>query len=99
MIRIDCLSQQVMCHDRFTRNFPAAGFDNRSRRRRGDSGHRLIRARAGGEGFTKASEVSGHAKGGAELNCVQFETPSSCKTVDGTVAAQGWCMVYAKKQA
>jgi hypothetical protein len=32
-------------------------------------------------------------------NCVQFEAPSSCKTVDGTVAAQGWCMVYAKKQA
>jgi hypothetical protein len=32
-------------------------------------------------------------------NCVQFEAPSSCKTVDGTVAAQGWCMVYAKKPA
>ncbi|SHG80073.1 high-potential iron-sulfur protein [Bradyrhizobium erythrophlei] len=32
-------------------------------------------------------------------NCVQFEAPSACKTVDGTVAAQGWCMVYAKKQA
>jgi len=32
-------------------------------------------------------------------NCVQFEAPSSCKTVDGTVTAQGWCMVYAKKQA
>ena len=32
-------------------------------------------------------------------NCVQFEAPSSCKTVDGTVAAQGWCMVYAKKEA
>jgi hypothetical protein len=31
--------------------------------------------------------------------CVQFEAPSSCKTVDGTVAAQGWCMVYAKKPA
>ncbi len=30
-------------------------------------------------------------------NCLQFEAPSSCKTVDGTVAAQGWCMVYAKK--
>jgi cytoskeletal protein CcmA (bactofilin family) len=28
-------------------------------------------------------------------NCVQL----SCKTVDGTVAAQGWCMVYAKKPA
>jgi hypothetical protein len=32
-------------------------------------------------------------------NCVQFEAPSSCKTVDGTVTAQGWCMVYAKKPA
>jgi hypothetical protein len=32
-------------------------------------------------------------------NCVQFEAPSSCKTVDGTVTAQGWCMVYARKPA
>lgn len=32
-------------------------------------------------------------------NCVQFEAPSTCKTVDGTVTEQGWCMVYAKKQA
>jgi hypothetical protein len=32
-------------------------------------------------------------------NCMQFEPPSTCKTVDGTVAAQGWCMVYAKKEA
>jgi hypothetical protein len=32
-------------------------------------------------------------------NCVEFEAPSTCKTVDGTVAAQGWCTVYAKKQA
>ena len=32
-------------------------------------------------------------------NCVQFEAPSTCKTVDGTVTAQGWCMVYAKKPA
>jgi hypothetical protein len=31
-------------------------------------------------------------------NCAQFEAPSACKTVDGTVTAQGWCMVYAKKQ-
>ena len=30
-------------------------------------------------------------------NCLQFEAPSSCKTVDGTGTAQGWCMVYAKK--
>ncbi len=32
-------------------------------------------------------------------NCVQFEAPSSCKTVDGTISPQGWCIVYVKKQA
>ena len=32
-------------------------------------------------------------------NCELFEAPSSCKNVDGTVAAQGWCTVYRKKQA
>jgi hypothetical protein len=31
--------------------------------------------------------------------CLQFEAPSSCKAVDGAVTAQGWCMVYAKKEA
>ncbi len=32
-------------------------------------------------------------------NCTLFEAPSSCKTVDGTVSEQGWCIVYAKKPA
>jgi High potential iron-sulfur protein len=32
-------------------------------------------------------------------NCDLFEAPSSCKNVDGTIAAQGWCIVYRKKQA
>jgi len=32
-------------------------------------------------------------------NCALFEPPSSCKTVDGTIAAEGWCIVYAKKPA
>lgn len=31
--------------------------------------------------------------------CIQFEPPSSCKTVDGVVSPQGWCLVYARKQA
>jgi hypothetical protein len=31
-------------------------------------------------------------------NCDLFEAPSSCKNVDGTVAAQGWCNIYRKKQ-
>ena len=32
-------------------------------------------------------------------NCRQFEPPSSCKTVEGTVAPAGWCKVYVKKPA
>jgi hypothetical protein len=32
-------------------------------------------------------------------NCELFEAPSSCKNVDGTIAPQGWCMVYRKKLA
>jgi hypothetical protein len=32
-------------------------------------------------------------------NCAVFEAPDSCKTVEGPVSPQGWCMVYAKKPA
>jgi hypothetical protein len=30
-------------------------------------------------------------------NCSQFEAPSSCKVVDGTISPTGWCKVYVKK--
>jgi hypothetical protein len=32
-------------------------------------------------------------------NCALFEPPSSCKTVEGPVAPEGWCLGYLKKQA
>ncbi len=32
-------------------------------------------------------------------NCLQFEVPSSCKVVEGTISPSGWCGVYAKKPA
>jgi len=32
-------------------------------------------------------------------NCNLFESPSSCKTVDGTISADGWCRIWAKKRA
>jgi len=32
-------------------------------------------------------------------NCRQFEPPSSCKTVEGTISPAGWCKVYVKKPA
>jgi len=31
-------------------------------------------------------------------NCVLFEAPAACKSVDGTIAPQGWCIIYAKKK-
>ncbi len=30
-------------------------------------------------------------------NCSQFQPPSSCKVVDGTISPTGWCKVYVKK--
>ena len=32
-------------------------------------------------------------------DCTQFEGPSSCKTVEGTIAPTGWCRIYIKKPA
>jgi hypothetical protein len=32
-------------------------------------------------------------------NCTQFEPPSSCKLVQGNIAAAGWCKIYVKKPA
>lgn len=29
--------------------------------------------------------------------CTEFESPSSCKTVEGTIAPAGWCRLYIKK--
>jgi hypothetical protein len=63
---------RTTCHDRITRNFPAAGFDHRGRRCRGisrrrGSCHRHIDARAGGQGVATGCEVSGHSEGGATL--------------------------------
>jgi len=32
-------------------------------------------------------------------NCTQFEAPSSCKVVEGKIAASGWCKIYVKAPA
>jgi len=29
-------------------------------------------------------------------NCRQFAAPTSCKVVEGTIAAAGWCKMYVK---
>jgi hypothetical protein len=32
-------------------------------------------------------------------NCIQFQPPSLCKVVEGTIAPSGWCKLYVKKPA
>ena len=32
-------------------------------------------------------------------NCRQFEPPSACKTVQGTIAPSGWCKIWVAKPA
>ena len=31
-------------------------------------------------------------------NCANFQAPASCKLVDGTIAASGWCILYRAKK-
>jgi hypothetical protein len=39
-----------------------------------------------------------HPKGGERCdNCEPFIPPSSCRTVEGTVSAKGWCKIYVAK--
>ncbi len=48
----------------------------------------------------KSVKYQDSPKGDARCdNCALFEAPDSCKTVEGPVSPQGWCMVYAKKPA
>jgi hypothetical protein len=30
-------------------------------------------------------------------NCRLFEPPAACKSVDGTISPNGWCMIWVKK--
>ena len=30
-------------------------------------------------------------------NCANFQSPASCKLVDGVIAPSGWCVLYAAK--
>ena len=32
-------------------------------------------------------------------NCRQWQAPASCKVVEGTIAAAGWCKMYVKAPA
>ena len=31
--------------------------------------------------------------------CAQFQAPSACKSVEGSISAQGWCSLYLPKKS
>lgn len=46
----------------------------------------------------KASRYQATPKGKARCdNCTQWQPPSSCKIVEGTISPSGWCLFYVKK--
>jgi hypothetical protein len=57
-------------------------------------------AQAQTKALQKTVAYQGTPKGDQRCdNCRQFEPPSACKTVEGTIAPSGWCKVYMKKPA
>jgi High potential iron-sulfur protein len=44
------------------------------------------------------AKYQGSPKDGQQCDgCVQFQAPSTCKLVDGTIAPNGWCQLFAAK--
>src|SRR5450631_3512204 len=85
---------RTTCHDRVRRQvltIAAGAAGHRCQARQRSSAHRrpCRRPRRRKDREVKYQDTpKGEQRRG---NCVQFEAPSTCKTVDGTVAAQGWC--------
>lgn len=47
----------------------------------------------------KAASYQPTPKGNQQCaNCSNFETPASCKLVDGTISPSGWCTLYSAKK-
>jgi hypothetical protein len=48
----------------------------------------------------EAAKYQDQPKDGQECStCVQFEPPSSCKTVEDPISPTGWCQLYVAKPA
>ena len=87
-------------HDRIRRIFPAADFDHRYRASAAAATIDTSTPAHAAKVSQKIVKYQDTPKGELRCdNCALFEAPSSCKTVDGTIAPQGWCAVYAKKPA
>jgi TAT (twin-arginine translocation) pathway-exported protein/high potential iron-sulfur protein len=55
-------------------------------------------AHAAGKMAQKAVNYQPTPKGDLRCdNCALWQAPGSCKLVDGTIAASGWCVLYKKK--
>jgi hypothetical protein len=86
----------MKCHDRATRSFSAAS-SAIAAGAAGASVAGLGVARAQAKTPQKAVKYQDTPKGDQRCeNCKQFQPPSACKVVDGTISPQGWCTVYIK---
>ena len=61
----------------------------------------IVSLNAGGANAAKAPQKSvayqESPKGVQKCdNCSLWEAPNACKSVDGTISPQGWCMIYKK---
>jgi hypothetical protein len=56
-------------------------------------------ARSASKMSQKAVSYQPMPKGNRQCaNCLNFEAPASCKLVDGTISASGWCTIYITKK-
>jgi hypothetical protein len=62
----------------------------------------IAAASTGAAAQTKISQANAkyqeHPNGTQECDgCIQFQPPSSCKIVDGTINPKGWCQFFGAK--
>jgi secreted PhoX family phosphatase len=56
-------------------------------------------ALAAGKVSQKAVSYQPTPKGNQQcVNCANFQSPASCKLVDGTISPSGWCNLYSAKK-
>lgn len=56
------------------------------------------RARAAGKATQADASYQDSPKDGAKCDgCAQFQAPSACAVVDGTISPNGWCQLYSPK--
>lgn len=58
----------------------------------------MHRAHAQAKASKQAMKYQDHPQDGKKCSeCLQFEAPSNCKVVEGTISPEGYCIAFVKK--